>query len=98
METKHTPGPWEVDEAAQKIIKRRVIPEYCDEAILLLPSPLDDTDWPAIVADAHMASAAPELFAALQAFAGVEDFAGWHDKYSDAIRLARAAIAKATGA
>lgn len=37
-----------------------------------------------------------KMLLALKAFAGVEDFNGWHEKYADAISLARLAIEKAT--
>jgi hypothetical protein len=56
---------------------------------------------PATVAKelAHAVNASAMMLKALQAFqkASGGDFNGWHKNYEDAIAIARAAIAKATG-
>lgn len=90
----HTSGPWTIAKHSPKLVKvesaKRVI---CDA----FAGTTEDE------ANARLIAAAPELLAALIAFresgpSGGKDFAQWHQSYGPAIELARAAIAKATGA
>ena len=81
----HTPGPWNCNRASaagREIIVSEVSP--VDVAVLSHR----DKSQSEINANARLIAAAPDLLEALREIAA---------DYSDPIRLARAAIAKATG-
>ena len=84
METKHTTGPWRTTRVSGY------------HAVLygngtIAPTVYGNDDEQA-AANAKLIAAAPDLLAALQAFASIDDFSGWHPKFRDAIEKAEAAI------
>jgi hypothetical protein len=88
MKNKHTPAPWEAHGFE--------IWAYGERIADTITGVNFDEDR----ANARLMAAAPDLLKALQAFKKAslgEDFDGWHEKYDEAVSLARAALAKATG-
>lgn len=98
MTSKHTPGPWwigiETDKGEVEVVSDDR-PYIC----MVLPGAIDGLT----LANARLISAAPDLLAALERMAGAfvphprDDTEGWREEH-EACELARAAIAKATGA
>lgn len=96
---KHTPGKWFVGRALRH--NARAIIGDGDTVVAILPGEWNDCTY--VEPNARLIAAAPELLAALIALRdagpnGSTGFEGWHPAYSDATRLCRAAIARATGA
>ena len=87
MTTQHTPGPWAVDAS------------LCTVHHLMFQEPLDNRNKIAVVtseADARLMAAGPELLEALEAALSVMELDG--SGAGMVGKIARAAIAKATGA
>jgi hypothetical protein len=90
--TKHTPGPWSVDGEGIKAIVR--------DANMMIVAIRHRMPGDAHEANARLIAAAPDLLAALNGFVineqnlNDEHFAGVQERL---MKLARAAIAKATG-
>lgn len=112
METKHTPGPWRTDEAEHDMPYQHI--RIYDGIFHVCTVPIDDApvyDYNAAQrANASLIAAAPDLLAALKAFAACRVMAtdglpsGWSIAAGDgrmtlvrAEEIARAAIAKAEG-
>lgn len=90
----HTPGPWVRTEAP-----RNTNAAFTIYGSTQLKFPVADVLRTAYADDnARLIAAAPDLLAALEAFTKHDDFLGWHPRYDDAVKLARDAIRKATGA
>ena len=90
--SKHTPGPWVLDELAYGH------DIHAPEACWYVATATDpEMVWGAIVreADAHLISAAPELLEALENLLKVHE--GKDGTQHNAVDIARAAIAKAEG-
>jgi len=84
--SKHTPGPWQVDEAWNDYY---IVYEKGNIAELVSPTDMNDAEF---IANVHLMAAAPELLAALKVLVnelGYMEYAEFDD--------ARAAIAKAEG-
>ena len=92
MNTKHTPGPWNVSPSAKASTLTRVF----DETGKLVAS----ANGPGLFeggeaeANARLIAAAPELLEALHVM--MKTFEGLEAIHNDAYRQAKAAIAKAT--
>lgn len=106
METKHTPGPWSVEPDSVEVPRwggswkhwslsantGRLMPGACDsrDTIHVCVARVSDA------ANARLIAAAPSLLAALESLVSPKPINA--AEWSDAIRAARAAIARATGA
>lgn len=95
-ETKHTPGPWKLDGAANTGDLDIVA---TTGRITMLDCEISEVSEDVLTANAHLIAAAPELLAALRA---AEEWADYIDDDESRVpvdvRLAmRAAIARATG-
>ena len=86
----HTPGPWRLERSVEEWIEA---PECGDDADIVCEAPWEGEAsrkrWPA---NACLIAAAPDMLAALRAIVGAAE-AG----FPEALQMARAAIAKATG-
>lgn len=88
---KHTPGPWEVWQLAE---------DSDPEGRRIITADEGETEVCGIVpheADAILIAAAPELLEACQAFVTAYEKPHQLEKTDTALRLAKAAIAKANG-
>ncbi len=104
METKHTPGPWEVEE-----LKRHFDQEYLSlhNNFILIGNENNSIAYipaihPEAEANAHLIAAAPEMYEALKRLLAAHDADVKHGSLialgnSAAADQARAAIAKAQG-
>lgn len=93
MNAQHTPGPWTIEKTSHdtEIVAGKY--HICNVGESVRCSENEAK------ANARLIASAPDLLAALQAFAAAgNNFTGWHPAYEDAIIQARAAIARATGA
>lgn len=89
METKHTPGPWDVSKLTS--------PDYAPEYVVCADA---SARWHAVVkgeANARLIAAAPELLAALRRLMPLWDREDVADTWSEDFEAAEAAIAKAEG-
>ena len=96
-DVKHTPGPWEVEVGSAMLADNGVASLGRLRVVAVTPVLYENAQ-----ADAHLIAAAPELLAACRAMVSWNDFAADEDSgleslYEEAIRRARAAIAKAEG-
>jgi len=92
MSTKHTPGPWWV-ENIECHMEREAYVAYGIQGDL---SETYDVYEAYSMADYRLIAAAPDLLAACELLLSANDSGSLH-KLSEAIAAARAAIAKATG-
>ena len=94
--SKHTPGPWEVDESNPNLVARLVdgVYEYVCEVAPSSFSTRECSDEQE-EADARLIAAAPELLAALRVARA--DIRRCFGDTVESLRLIEAAIAKATG-
>lgn len=101
MSTKHSPGPWEVDERFTKESGRHAQYRiFAANLVCTLEVPIGFYRSPAeSEANARLIAAAPELLAALQALYTAEEEYGdpTNAAINEAWLKARAAIARATG-
>lgn len=101
MNTKHTPGPWELFEHSwsessiyagekneKQICRLSIYNEATEENQMLLEKEMD--------ANARLIAAAPELLEALQAVIERAESQHWDDASPQVIEQARQAIQKAT--
>jgi len=90
MDTKHTPGPWDLAQGENEITV------YTDATIATVPDSLESWE-----ANARLIAAAPDLLAALELISqGPDEFdhsADIWEELEGCRRVARKAIAKATG-
>ena len=94
MKVTHTPGPWRVG-------KKYVTDIYPNDGGMLVARVMTGgISNNKSHANARLIAAAPELLAALQSIAETVVYApeGGHEEVSDCVRIAKQAIAKATGA
>ena len=85
--TKHTPGPWKVEEDESGLYISMEPLAGTDEYLAIYASPNPDQRQ----ADARLIAAAPALLAALEASTKIH----FHNEYCPACEIARAAIAAA---
>ena len=64
-EAKHTPGPWSVEEYGDDETPALVIHKGSESRVCFMATPGSHGDPEKIEADAHLISAAPELYEAL---------------------------------
>lgn len=106
-ETKHTPGPWTVEEYGDDETPTLVIHKDSESRVCFMATPGSHGDLAMIEADAHLIAAAPDMLAALKAASGyllnaaIDLETGAPKKTALAtinggLDLVRAAIAKAT--
>lgn len=95
----HTPGPWRKATNLQGHTNHVVADSYVT-VCSFLTSVKSSCDRDDIEANARLIAAAPDLLAALQSIAETVVYApeGGHEEVSDCVRIAKQAIAKATGA
>ncbi len=89
--SKHTAGPWRIGMKPGPMIYGPHGEQVADLRAAMVPTAEGN-------ADARLIAAAPELLAALQAFAALYSGDSYTpDEWNAAVRAARAAIRKATG-
>jgi hypothetical protein len=100
-ETKHTPGPWEVDEDDRPGMSynRQIIAKANNPAgygtVCFMAHGWDGGQDKA---NARLIAAAPELLEALRGLLGAIDFSGWNiddDRWNKPIAKAKSLLAKA---
>jgi hypothetical protein len=93
METKHTPGPWHLDDEAQ--------PDYVFSRDMKMIATLrGEGDELPLIANARLIAAAPDLLEALEHMVAVSNWATTiqsEEQYDAMITKAEAAIRKAKG-
>lgn len=101
--SKHTPGPWVIDWNVSRLDVFSI--DASKLVATLRRSTLSEGIDQTAIANARLISAAPELLQALQSMlqwmpvypAGADGIVGGREAHAEAIKAARAAIAKATG-
>ena len=90
-ETRFTPGPWEWDWENGWLVHK----ENEDDGLIVLAPDTDRAKIEVYTTDAALIAAAPELYAACAAFVEAWEKSLQLEKTDVALRLARAALAKA---
>ena len=94
--SKHTPGPWEIEEHYHFGYRWISGPEHSQLAQVVWCMEDEDRS-PECEANAHLIAAAPELLDALCYLLEASSGQGPHEQWLAAMDQARAAIEKATG-
>ena len=100
MTTTHTPGPWYADKMEDRNAYNIFAPGHCTALVTLEPGKYDGASplCQNVHADAALIAAAPDLLAALREIEALDDSVIGLNRIEYARTIARAAIAKATGA